>query len=94
MQMATDATPTRYERLRVWMREHGITFTALGEQLGLRYSGARRVCIGTTCPSRHHSKMLELGFPAELLPEAKDMPVGPKPKVPDFPGLRIGNTLD
>lgn len=92
--MATDANAARYERLRAWMREHEITFTALGEQLGLRYSGARRVCLGETCPSRHHGKMLKLGFPAELLPAPKDLPAGPKPKVPNFPGLRTDNNLD
>lgn len=92
--MATEANAIRFQRLRAWMREHGITFKALGEQLGLRYSGARRVCLGETCPSRHHTKMLNLGFPAELLPEAKDLPVGPKPKVPDFPGLRTDNIVN
>lgn len=62
--MATD----RYHRLLGWMKEYDITFTALGQQIGKDGTSARKAVFKDTVPSEIHSILLQLGFPAELLP--------------------------
>lgn len=62
--MATD----RYHRLLGWMKEYDITFAALGQQIGKNRASARYVVSKDTVPSELHSILLQLGFPAELLP--------------------------
>ena len=85
--MTTNPYRERYERLLVWMGDHDITFQATGEQLGVDGATVRFACQGATCPMSHHMKLLELGFPSELLPEALDKPRGRPRKVPKFPGF-------
>ncbi len=77
----------RCKQLVAWMGEYDITFTAIGEQLGLTGAGASRVCQSETCPPCHHQKLLELGFPSELLPVPKYNGAGRKKRPPRFPGL-------
>ena len=74
--------------LMVWMAEHSITYRALGEQLGLTIGGVHNLLTRPTIPTARHSQLTALGFPEGLLPPPQDIPPGPKPKVPDFPGLR------
>ena len=85
--MTTNPHTDRYERLLVWMGDHDISFPATGEQLGLSDGGARSVLFRDTCRTVHHNKLIELGFPVELLPEPRDKPRGRPRKIPKFPGL-------
>lgn len=62
--MATD----RYHRLLNWMKEYDITFTALGQQLGKDRFSARNAVFKDTVSSETYGILLQLGFPAELLP--------------------------
>lgn len=88
--MTTNHNAKRYGQLLAWMSELDISFTAVGEQLGVSNTYVRRFCQNDTCPTRHHSKLIELGFPAELLPAPVDKPKGPQRKIPRFPGLAQG----
>lgn len=74
-------------RLREWMASRDITLRALGEQLNLSTCGARRLLYQQTIPTARHAQLLALGFPPDLLPDPLDMPPGPKPKEPRFPGM-------
>lgn len=78
---------TRYDLLLDWMREHFISFQALGEQLGMTAAGARRHCASQIMPVAHHARMLALGFPVELLPEPRDAQHGRPKLTPIFSGL-------
>ena len=84
------ATENRYDHLLVWMDEHGITFSALGEKLSISASGARRLCVSEFIPSERHRQLLDLGFPFELLPLSRDRKRGRAPRTPIFPGMLAG----
>lgn len=77
----------RFVRAKEWMTEHDITYRALGEQLGVSIGGARAFLARDTIPTGRHAQLVELGFPEDILPTPMDLPPGPKPKVPHFPGL-------
>lgn len=81
--MSTD----RFARAKEWMAEHDVTYRALGEKIGVGISRARDLLTRNTIPTARHAQLVELGFPADILPEPMDLPPGPKPKVPRFPGL-------
>ena len=82
----------RYQNLRAWMDKYDITFRAIGEHLGLTEGAVRSYLKRTCMPVRYHEKLLPLGFPVDLLPEARDVPRGPKPKQARFPGLEAATT--
>ena len=84
----TDPRWKPYKFLLIWMEEHDITMTAIAEQLELKFAGtARHHLQSDTMPVAHHQELVRLDFPAHLLPEPKDVPSGPKRKVPRWPGL-------
>lgn len=69
------------------MDAHNITYRAIGEQLGVVTSFAKTLLAGDTIPSKRHAQLVALGFPPDILPEPLDLPPGPRPKKPNFPGL-------
>lgn len=83
----TTAEIPRTERLRRWMSEHNITDRSLAEVLGLTRARITSMLNQETIPSQHHSTFLQLGFPADILPQPFDKKPGPRPKKPHFPGL-------
>ena len=81
-------TVPRAVRCREWMQEHNITFPALATQLGLKSdTGPRMLIARETIPVERYNQLRALGFPEELLPIPLDIPRGPRPKEPRFPGL-------
>lgn len=80
--------PRKMTPLKKWMAEHNITYRALSEQMGLSLSGVVQLLSRPTMPTARHTQLTVLGFPVDLLPPPLDVPPGPKPKQPDFPGLR------
>lgn len=84
--MTSKLTP-RQQGLRQWMRDHDITFPALAAALGLSLSRTKRLIHDEHISTDVHRRLLVLGVPTELLPQALDKKRGPKPKVPRFPGL-------
>lgn len=81
------ATESRYDRLYAWMLDHRISYPALAKELGVSESGARRLCNSETIPVHRHDQLVQLGFPVDLLPAARDRPKGRPRAVPIFPGL-------
>lgn len=75
-----------YERLREWMRGNDITYASLGQELGVSGAYASRICRAQHIPVRHHARMVELGFPPELLPPAEDRKRGKRALTPRWPG--------
>lgn len=78
---------TRFQMAKEWMTQHNITYRALGAQVGVSISGARDLIARETIPTMRHAQLVKLGFPEDILPTPMDLPSGPKPKVPHFPGL-------
>ena len=73
-------TIPRAVRCREWMQERYITFPALAKQLGMKSEAGPRMLIA-------RETIRALGFPEDILPIPLDIPRGPRPKEPRFPGL-------
>jgi hypothetical protein len=84
---ATMVSEPRIIRLRDWMSEHFITYGAIAKHLGITVTGARWLVSRETIPVERYHQLIELGFPEALLPQPLDIPPGPRPKEPRFPGL-------
>lgn len=81
-------TRPRAVRCREWMQEHDITFPALAAQLGMKSdAGPRMLITRETIPVKRYNQLRALGFPEDILPIPLDLPRGPRPKEPRFPGL-------
>jgi hypothetical protein len=67
--------------LRVWMLRNGITFPMLGKLLGGITGSAVQQLLARDCISlSRHKEFLALGVPGHLLPPARDIPRGRRPK--------------
>lgn len=74
----------RVRHLRAWMVLNGITFSALGEKLGISNSGAQLLLKGERMAVARHKECLALGVPEELLPRPEDVPMGrPRVELPE-----------
>jgi hypothetical protein len=65
---------SRKERLFIWLRRHGLSYTALGEKLAISTMSASRLCKAKRINSIRHDQLRELGIPAALLPKKEDRP--------------------
>ena len=81
-------TIPRAVRCREWMQERYITFPALAKQLGMKSEAGPRMLIAReTIPVERYNQLRAPGFPEDILPIPLDIPRGPRPKEPRFPGL-------
>jgi len=71
---------TRQERLEIWMRRKGLTYTKIGQQLGVAKWAASRMLQAETMPPHHHKRLAGHVIPLDLLPEPVYQKPGPKPK--------------
>ena len=73
----------RYDLLKEWMRDNRVTFRWTGSKIGITGAGVLRLLRSNRIPVKRHIELIELGFPAELLPKAEDyIPKGKTPLVP------------
>ncbi len=85
--MTTENLP-RSVRMRLWMRQYDITDRAVAEKLGLTPARVTIMLNRDTMPTVHHAALLQLGFPASILPQPYDRKSGPRRRrEPRFPGL-------
>ncbi len=71
---------TRQDKLRIWLLIKKITFQNISNFLGIAVSNARQLCLAETAPPFRVEQLKNFGIPEELLPEARYVPSGPKPK--------------
>lgn len=82
-------SPNKKQELRVWLLrqprkpgEKRLTLQALADGLKISLSTLSSHLENETMPTKHHSKLVgDFNIPADLLPEPKDLPPGPRPKV-------------
>ncbi|MGV7004662.1 hypothetical protein [Desulfovibrio sp. QI0442] len=82
-------TISKKQELRIWLLRQPcpaegkrLTLQALADALGIRLSTLSKHLDNPTIPVDHHRILRErFGIPAELLPEPKDLPPGPRPKM-------------
>lgn len=70
----------RKEKVFAWMRANGLTYERIGERLGVTGTGVSRMFTKPSIPTRRYRQLLDVGVPRHLLPPAKDIPTGPKPR--------------
>lgn len=64
--------PTRRSRLEAWLREHRVSKSALAVELGVSYARMLQLLRGVYLDSVRRQKLVSLGIPSDLLPEACD----------------------
>ena len=70
----------RKEKIFAWMRANGHTYESIGQSLGITGTGVSLMFTRATIPTRRYNQLRTVGVPPQLLPPAKDIPTGPKPR--------------
>lgn len=86
MTISHDDKEVRLERLRRFMREHNITYRAIGDKLGISEPRVFAMLRQNTYFQGYHDKLIELGFPTDTLPYPVHAPKARRR--PIFPGLQ------
>lgn len=71
---------TRSEKLEIYMKRKKITFTNIGEAIKVSRTSAYKMLHGEHVSTYRHAQLLKAGIPDILLPPARDIAPGPKPK--------------
>jgi len=71
---------TRVEKLEIYMKRSKITFSDISKPMGVAPASARRMLLNETIPTWRHKQLIQYGLPEVLLPIARDIPCGRKPK--------------
>ena len=82
--MDTKEKKSRYDALRDWMSAHRVTIRWASNQLGISCSMLGKDLKRETIDPARHGKLVEMRFPAELLPRPEKKRKGYKPLVPDW----------
>lgn len=77
------SAPTRQARCEAWLVQYGVTKTALAKHLGIDPTYVGKIIAGERRPQKHIKSLIEMGVPADLLPEPGDGKPGPKPRLSD-----------
>lgn len=59
---------TRYEKLKLWLRERNASFTWVSRQMGITEVALRYMLKDEAMPRKRHDQAISLGIPEELLP--------------------------
>lgn len=72
--------PDRQARLDAFLSVHRISKSHLAALLGIHHSYVGKICSGERRPKEHIQRLIDLGIPADLLPQPGDGRPGPKPR--------------
>ncbi len=72
---------SRQQKLNAWLVERGITYQKVADATGLSLGFVGKIFSGKKTPKKRIDQLINMGIPAELLPEPKPpCKRGPKPK--------------
>lgn len=71
---------TRTEKVEIYLKRKKITFTDIGKAIGVSRGSVHNMLYGKHVSSYRHAQLLAAGLPEVLLPPARDIAPGPKPK--------------
>lgn len=71
---------TRIEKLDIVLKRAGISYTDMGKRIGVSRSSIYKMLTAETISTWRFAQLLTAGIPQELLPEAKNIAPGPKPR--------------
>lgn len=71
---------SRTEKLEIYMKRKKITFVDIGKAIGATRSTAFNLLTGNSVPTHRHAQLVKAGIPEILIPPARDIAPGRKPK--------------
>ena len=71
---------SRTEKLEIFMKRKQMSFSDIGKAIGVSKASAVRLLRADSVPSYRYAQLVRADIPAVLLPPAKDIAPGPKPK--------------
>lgn len=74
---------TRKEKMFSWMRANGLTYASIASRIGVTAHGLSLMFTRKSIPTRRYKQLTEVGVPLDILPPARDIPTGPRPKMPE-----------
>ncbi len=85
----------RQAKLFEWINDNEVTFTAMGKHMtgvtGRPVTGnaVKKALMQERMPVKNHKALRDAypNLPVELLPEPRNVPTGPRPKIPRSPAL-------
>lgn len=79
-ELVAHQTPTRQERLKLWLWSNNVPQAEIARQLGVTKSTVGKWVRAERLPTWRWKMLRDVGIPEELLPRAEDVPSGPRPK--------------
>lgn len=73
---------SRTEKLEIYMTRKKLTFTDIGKTISSTRATAHNLLHARTIPTHRHKALVNAGIPEQLLPPARDIAPGRKPKTP------------
>lgn len=70
----------RKEKMFEWMMANDLTYKKISALIGVSPTFASVMFTRPSIPTRRHRQLVEVGVPPEIIPPAKDIPPGPRPK--------------
>lgn len=81
METVYNLTPReRKEKMFEWMVANKLTYKRISEIMGVSSTLVSIMFKRPSIPTRRHKQLRDVGVPLEILPPAKDIPSGPRPK--------------
>ena len=71
---------SRQAQLRGWLAEKGLSWAFLGRRMGISAKAVALLCRNEAIAPHRWAQLRDLGLPAALLPEARNIKPGPKPR--------------
>lgn len=63
--------PTRKDKIKGWLAEHGLTFRKIGKAVGMSDVGARKSLLSETVTLSRYEAFKDVGIPEDLLPKPR-----------------------
>ncbi|MCT4534214.1 hypothetical protein [Halodesulfovibrio sp.] len=71
---------TRTEKLELYMKRKRLSYASIGKSIGATRSTAFNLLHAPRVPTHRYKQLLQAGIPEPLIPPARDIAPGPKPK--------------
>lgn len=71
---------TRSEKLEIYMKRRKMSFADIGKAIKASRTAAYKLLHGKSVPTYRHAQLIAAGIPEILIPPARDIAPGPKPK--------------
>ncbi len=71
--LSSDSGAYQKKQVRVWLIQNDLSYRKLGERIGIAACYLHQIISGTRpLPDRLRPRLIELGFPVELIPNKRE----------------------